>query len=321
MQKTGTRAVRRDFLTQDDRQQIHDAAVRLLETTGAKFENNEALNYLEESGAIVDRTTQIVKFPRQMVEDAMAKIPESFVMEGRDRKYDVCVGGGETSFIPTAIAVYVNDLETGEYRLSTSEDMKKIAILTDKLEEFNFTYNSVTNNDLNPAVDLVHSLEINMNNTTKPIMCGMVSGEAAEQYIQMGSVLVGGRENLKNHLILMGGACAVSPLTYPTDVLESIMAFAKVGLPVRILSMALAGATSPMSMAGTLALQNAELLAGFVLLQTITPGLPCVYATSSTLMDLRLCVATLGCAEMSMFSACTAEMARFYNMPSFVAGS
>ncbi len=320
MQKTATRWSRREFLSQDDRQQIHDASLEILEYSGAKFENDVALDYLEQAGAMVDRETKIVKFSPSMVEEARSKIPESFVMEGRNRDKDVTVGAGQTSFLPFAGAVFVNDLETGEYRPSTSKDMKDISIITDYLEEYNFTHNAVTCNDLNPSVDLVHSMAINMNNNTKPIMCGMSNAETTEQYIQMASILVGGREKLKDHHVLIGAACAVSPLTYDGDVLDSMMAFAKVGLPVRILSMALAGATSPCSVAGTLALQNAEILAGLVLMQVITPGLPCVYATSSTLMDLRMCVATLGCAEMSLFSAATAEMARFYNMPSFVAG-
>lgn len=320
MTTTATRAVRKEFLSQSDRQQIHQATLQILANTGAKFDNEEALDYLEKAGATVDRTSKIVTFPAQVVEDALKLVPESFRMAARDPKYDVMVGAGQTSFLPFAVAVYVNDLETGEYRPSTSEDMEKVAILTDYLSEYNFTHNAVTCNDMHQQTDLVRSMEINMNHNTKPIMCGMSNAQITEAYINMASVLVGGRDKLKEQPMLIGAACAVSPLTYAGEVLDSMIAFAKVGLPVRILSMALAGATSPCTLAGTLALQNAEILAGIVLLQAITPGLPSVYATSSTLMDFRLCLATLGCAEMSMFSAGTAEMARFYNLPSFVAG-
>lgn len=320
MVKTATRAVRKEFLSQEARQQVHDASIKVLETTGAKFENDRALDFLEQAGAEVNRQEKTAKFTRKLVEDAMKLAPESFVMEGRDHKYDVCIGGGETAFLPFAVAVNVNDLETGEHRTSTTEDMKKVAILTDYLEAYTLTHNAVTCNDVHPSVDLVHSMEINMNYNTKPIMCGMASGDVAEQYIQMASVIAGGREALKEHPVIIGAACAVSPLTYDADVLDCMMAFAEAGVPVRILSMALAGATSPCSLAGTLALQNAELLAGLVFLQIVAPGLPCVYATSSTLMDFRLGMATLGCAEMSLLSAGTAEMARFYNIPSFLAG-
>lgn len=84
--------------------------------------------------------------------------------------------------------------------------------------------------------------------------------------------------------------------------------------------MAMAGATSPVTLGGTLVTHNAEVLSVIVLSQLVQKGSPCIYASSTTMMDMRYTTAPVGAPELGMISASVARLAQFYNLPSFVAG-
>jgi trimethylamine--corrinoid protein Co-methyltransferase len=99
-----------------------------------------------------------------------------------------------------------------------------------------------------------------------------------------------------------------------------VIASARAGLPDNVLSMAMAGASSPVTLAGTLVTHNAEVLSGIVLAQLTERGAPCIYGSSTTAIDLRLAAASVGSPELALISAAVATLAQRYNLPSFVAG-
>jgi trimethylamine--corrinoid protein Co-methyltransferase len=117
------------------------------------------------------------------------------------------------------------------------------------------------------------------------------------------------------------GVCPVSPLKLPKDVTEVVIAAARAGLPDNVLSMAMAGASSPVTLAGTLVTHNAEVLGGIVMAQLAAPGCPCIYGSSTTAFDLRRAAATVGTPELAMINAAVPALARFYELPSYVAGA
>jgi trimethylamine--corrinoid protein Co-methyltransferase len=88
-----------------------------------------------------------------------------------------------------------------------------------------------------------------------------------------------------------------------------------------VLSMAMSGASAPVTLAGTLVVHNAEVLSGLILSQLARKGTPFVYGSSTTSMDLRLATASVGCPELAMINAAVAKLARFYSLPSWVAGA
>ena len=114
--------------------------------------------------------------------------------------------------------------------------------------------------------------------------------------------------------------CPVSPLKLPRDATEVIIESARAGVVDTILSMAMAGGSAPVTLAGTLVVHNAEVLSGIVLAQLTERGCPVMYGSSTTAMDLRLATASVGSPELALISAAAAQMARRYLLPSFVAG-
>jgi len=137
----------------------------------------------------------------------------------------------------------------------------------------------------------------------------------------MAAALVGGEDELRARPILFMGACPVSPLKIPAEACEIIIECARAGLADNILSMAMSGASSPVTVAGTLVVHNAEVLAGLVLAQLAERGAPVIYGSSTTAMDMRLATASVGSPECGIISACVAYIAKQYRLPSFVAGA
>ena len=139
--------------------------------------------------------------------------------------------------------------------------------------------------------------------------------------LEMAAAVVGGRDELRERPIVFMGVCPVSPLKLPRETCEVTIECAREGIINNILSMAMSGASSPVTLAGTLVVHNAEVLACNTLAQLTERGAPMLYGTSTTAMDMRLATATVGSPECGMFGACIAYLARRYCLPSFVAGA
>ena len=136
----------------------------------------------------------------------------------------------------------------------------------------------------------------------------------------MGAVVAGGLDKLRERPIISLCTCPTSPLQLIGPSAEVIIEAAKNWIPINILSMVMAGASSPISISGALVMHNAEVLAGITLAQLTNPGAPVIYGSSSTTLDMQQATAVVGVPEMAMISAAAADLANFYGLPSYVAG-
>ena len=127
-------------------------------------------------------------------------------------------------------------------------------------------------------------------------------------------------DNLRERPIVSFITCPVSPLQLVPETCEIIMEGARSGMAVNVLSMAMAGGTSPVTLAGTLVTHNAEILGGLTLSQLNRRGAPVLYGSSTTAMDLKLAEASVGTPECALISGAVARLARYYALPSYVAG-
>lgn len=301
-------------------EQIHLATLEVLEDVGVRIDCEEALDIFRQAGARVEDDKKIVHIPAYIVEGAVKTAPHQFTLGGRDPKNDVIVGGDRVSFIPFGEGVTVEDPYTGEIRESTKEDAAKIARLTDALDSFSYSFDTVIARDVAPETLPLHTLEAQANNTTKPLWTSPEGKRGAEYLVEMGRVIAGGDAQLKAKPVIMGGGCPISPLTLCKEYTEALIVYARAKVPFLELSMALAGGTAPTTLAGTLVTHNAEVLSSVVLSQLVQPGAPVIYGSSTTNLDLRKGTATVGSPELALINACVAQLAQFYGLPSFVAG-
>lgn len=215
----------------------------------------------------------------------------------------------------------VVDPYTGEVRQSTIKDEADVARLVDYLDQYDLVDVAVEAQDVDPAIANLESYLAMAANSSKHCTQSPHSVAESEKLIEMAAAIVGGKENLRSRPITSATVCPQSPLSLAQETCEAIITYARYGLPMNVLSMALAGGTSPVTLAGTLVTHNAEVLSGIVLAQLTKKGTPNMYGSSTTIMDLRLASASVGCPELGMLSAAASRLAQYYQIPSYVGGT
>lgn len=311
-----------NMFSQDELQEIHYATLEVLEHEGIKVFCDEAMAILDGAGAYVDRATNTVRFPQWLVEDAIRSAPRNILLAGRDPKHDMILEGKRVGFTNFGAGVMIVDPYTGELRETCKKDVGNTALVCDALDTVDIYSSAVVARDMpEKSVDL-HEAEAFLSNTTKHCQhIDLTGGAGARGYLEMGAAIVGGMEELRRRPVISALVCPVSPLQLHTNTCEVIIEFAKAGVPVNVLSMAMSGASAPITLAGTLVTHNAEVLSGIVLAQATRKGAPVMYGSSTTTFDLTYVTAPVGAPELGMINAGVAELSNFYLLPSYVAGT
>jgi trimethylamine--corrinoid protein Co-methyltransferase len=306
--------------TDDELYDIHLATLEVLEKTGLSIDTDEALDLFDGYGAQVDRTRKIVRIPPYMVEDAIRSAPSKILLAGRDPKHDKLLEAGRVHFTNFSEGIEVVDPYTGERRTPVKADLANAAKVIDYLDSIDVCEKAVGSSDVPKGVLPLHNAEAMLTNTTKHCCVGPGSGFLLEKLVEMAGIIAGGKTKFKERPILSFTTCPVSPLTLIDECCEIIMAAARTGSVVNILSMAMAGGTSPVTLAGTIVTHNAEVLGGITLNQLVQKGAPVIYGSSTTAMDLKIAAASVGTPECAVISGAVARLARYYALPSYVAG-
>ncbi len=308
------------LFTDDELEEIHLATLEVMEKTGLRFDDEEAVDVLDGGGAIVDKTTGIVKFPPYLVEDAIRSAPSKLLLAGRNPKNDFVMESNRVGFTNFGEGVFIIDPYTGEHRETTKADVAASALVADYLSEIDVYERAVGAGDVPQESVQLHNAEAWMPNTSKHGFMGPGNGYLLKKIVDMAAAIVGGRDNLQERPIISFITCPVSPLQIMKESCEIIMESARAGLACNVLSMAMAGGSSPVTLAGTLVDHNAEILGGLVLSQLTRKGSKFIYGSSTTAMDLRLAAASVGSPECALINAAVAQMATYYLLPSWVAG-
>jgi len=310
-----------NVFSDDELNDIHLATLEVLRRTGVWVEDGEALDVFEQGGADVDREAHIVRLPAHIVEEAIRCAPPTLTLCGRTADRDVVLESGRVGFTNFGEGIKVTDLESGELREPTKRDVAEATRLIDALPEIDVLERPVGAHDVPQDAVPLHNAEAIFANTTKHVFIGPINGRLLERIVDMAAAVVGGAATLRRRPLVSFITCPVSPLKLVKDCCEIIMGAARSGSAVNVLSMAMAGASSPISLSGTLVTHNAEVLSGITLAQLTARGAPVLYGSSTTAMDLRLASASVGSPECGLINAAVAQLARFYLLPSWVAGA
>ena len=309
-----------NIFSDDELYEIHLATLEVLQKTGIFVEDQEALDIFDGGSAFVDPKSKIVKIPPYVVEDAVRSAPPKLNLAGRNPKNDIVLESNRVGFTNFGEGVQVIDPYTGEVRPSVKADVAATALMVDYLSDVDVYERAVGAHDVPQAVAQLHNAEAWMANTSKHGFMGPFDGMQLRKIVEMAAAIVGGMDKLRERPIVSFITCPVSPLKLVKDCCEVIIGSARTGMVINVLSMAMAGGSSPVTLAGTLVTHNAEVLAGIILSQLTCKGAPVMYGSSTTAMDLRLATASVGSPECAMINAAVAQMARYYLLPSWVAG-
>ncbi len=308
-------------LTEAQVDAIHEASLALLATTGARFDDAEAIRDLLELGAVRHPSRKnVLTFPRSVVEEAIRKIPRFGHYCARDPANDVTFDGEHTFCHAVGGNPAMLDLETGAVRGSTLKDVEETTRMQDALEHCHTAGALVVATDVPAPVHVLKTMQVMLENTSKCVSGYALRTAEVEVLLRMGACVAGGAEPFRKRPIFTLYGSPSSPLTFDAHVCEVVRLAAANGVPVDIVPCPIAGGTAPLSLAGGLAQQNAELLAGVLLLQTVDPALPTQYSGRLSFLDLRSGRNLWGLPELGLASAATVQIAHRYHMTADVYG-
>ncbi len=310
------------ILSDDQIEQIHLSALSILWRTGVEVREDQAFEILKKAGCPTNGKT--VRIPSHLVEEAIRSAPKTFTLYGRDPNFKVTLEGRRVNYEPMIGRLNILDLETGVRRRTTLEDVGKLVRVADALEHYTLLHSGAIMPHIEGVPDEVshvHGYLTSAKNSSKVIK-GVVRGkQKARDCIRMASVIAGGEEALKRRPNIFTTCNVISPLEYMVEQTEGLIEYAKMGLPVDIASEPQLGATSPVTLAGTIAQQTAEILGMNVIAQLVHRGTPVLMGTVAAAMDLHNGTIALGGVEAAMINVAHAQMAQFYQMPSRGTGS
>jgi trimethylamine--corrinoid protein Co-methyltransferase len=311
--------LRLDVFTDDELSDIHLGTLDVLERTGVYVESEEAQEIFAGAGARVG-ADGVVRIPGHVVDEAIASTPSRLVCYGRDPKHDVVLEDGRVGFTNFGEGINVVDPYTGELRQTVKQDVADCSRIIDALPEIDVIERPLGAHDVPQETQPLHNAEAILTSCSKHAFIGPMTGYLASRMREMAAAIAGGAEKLRERPILSYITCPISPLKMVQDVCDIVMEGARSGVPVNVVSMAMAGASSPVNLAGTCVSHNAEVLSCLTLAQLTQKGAPMVYGSSTTGIDLRYASASVGSPECGLINAAIACMARAYLLPSWVAG-
>ncbi len=306
------------FLTEEEIQTIHRASLRIMEQTGLVMPLNRARReQAQDLGLKV--TEERVFFPPEVVEQALQQAPGSYTLCARNDKNDLYLDGRHGYLSLDGSGTHILDIDTGQVRTSTRADLQAAVRAADALPQISFLWPTISAQDCPERVQPLYELEAMLTHSDKHAQAmTAVDRLSAQGSVAMAAEVAGGREALRRRPLISNFQCSVSPLSYDENSLEAAFVFGEAGIPTGFLSMTIGGGTAPITVAGNLALANAEILAGITLFQRFFPGRPTFYGTSATVMELRRGGITCGGPEDFLLQAAGTQLAHFYGLPASI---
>jgi len=301
-------------LTNAQVQQIHQASLAILERTGVQVEEAQALELFTLAGANIDGNR--VRIPRALIEDTLDKTRSRVVLAGRDPKHDLILEGSRVHIGTGGAALQVLDLETTKIRSATLKDVGDMARVVDALDNIHFYLLPIYPTDIPEESVEISKYYAALANTTKHVQGGVYTIQGIRDVIEMSEHIMGSAKALRERpIVSFITSWMVSPLLFASEVTTLLIEVCQQGMPVVLSSAPMAGSTSPVTLAGTLAQLNAEQLAGLCLTQLVNPGTPVLIGPIPATADMRTGSYLAGSVEFGIANAAITQMAHFYKVP------
>lgn len=307
-------------LTDEAVQTIHDASIRVLEKTGFTYESGleDTLAMLEKAGATVDRENTRIFFPKDLITDLAANAPERVVLYSRDGKNDLDLTEHRVYLGTGGAAIKILDLQTGKARPSTLNDLYQLGRLVDRLDNIHFFLRPCVPTDIPGSAYDINVFYTALKATGKHVMAGVNDVEGFQKVLELAAMVAGGVKKLQESpFISVITSFAISPLKLCTQSTRIMQEAVRHRIPVALSCAPMAGSTSPITMAGTLAQVHAEQLVGIAICQLTNTGAPILYGGIPGMANLTNMGYLGGAVECGMMNAAIHQLANHINVPNY----
>ena len=294
-------------------QKIHDASMAMLTQSGMRFRHPEVIKILGDEGVRIIGETAY--FTEEQILRWVKKAPSEFTLFARNPDHDLTIGGDRWAYAPGY----------GAPNIITREGHQRRACLGDYITflklfhvDHRFQINGgilVQPSDLPSVTSFPVMLLATLLHSDKCLIGGGGGREETQIVMDMLSLVFGGRQELLSKPRITTIVNTLSPLQMDRDSLETLLIYARHNQPVMLTPAAMAGTTAPVTLAGAIAMSNAEALAGIALYEMINPGGPIIYGFQTTTADMRTASWTVGSPEHALAVTYGARLAKFYGLP------
>ena len=307
-------------LTEESISKVHQTVMRIIEEVGFEVNSETALGLFEGAGGRVDREKRRVCLPQEKALELIRMAPSEVKLCGQDEKHDILLGGNRVYTGTGGTALYIYEPDTGQKRLATLQDLKRIAKLVDQLDNIHLFMLPTYPSELPVEQVDVNRFFAGLDNTTKHIMGGVYTLDGVKQVIRMAEMVAGSAEALRQRPLISMITLSISPLKIDRHYGDLAVAIAERGIPLVCPAEPLCGATSPVTLAGNLVIQTVDSLMGVMLTQIVNPGTQVIFGSVATSTDLRDLKYLAGSVEMGLLNAAGAQIAQFYQLPFYATG-
>lgn len=302
------------MLERSDCLQIHRAACQILRQTGVQVFSRPGLELLRNAGAVID--DNLVKIPPSLVEAALASAPGAFNLYRRATdEVAVQLDGQRVYFGPGSDTLRYLDPRSGQRRDFQLADIADCMRLCDALPEIGFVMSVGIPRDVPDRLYFRHQFATMLRHTTKPIVFVCDGLADIEAIAAMAAAVAGGMERLSQYPSLLLYSEPTTPLQHSIEATDKLLFCAEHAIPVTHSPAPMIGGTAPITIAGAVALGNAELLSSLVMHQLKNPGAPFLYGHGVHHLDMKAMISVYGAPEFQLARVMAAEMGRFYGLP------
>jgi trimethylamine---corrinoid protein Co-methyltransferase len=319
-----------EILSEREIRDIHEAALVILRDAGIMVHHEAVLRLLADAGAVIDQNRNIARIPEPLVMDSVAVAGKRYVLCGRDAAlttrssaglpacHSARFGYGDLVLMSSPGQRAWIDSQTGQLRPATMRDLRDAIRLGDALPNITIVGSMAQPAELSENYrEVVLTAEL-VKHTAKPTRTWVHNGRTARYVLEIYRTIAGGDAVLRARPMAEAFLEPISPLQLPGDGLDVLLEFARAGQPVSIGPMAMASGTAPATLAGALAQENAEILAGVVVTQILAPGTPVTYGGIPHIMDPRTSICSFGSPEQALMAVAMVQMGRFYGFPVYI---
>jgi trimethylamine---corrinoid protein Co-methyltransferase len=301
-----------DLVGEGGARRLIEEAFDVLARTGVEIHDEETVKRLSDAGAEVGKDRR-VRIPAACVERALATVPSQFMLFDRAGNEAFLLGDGIVRFNPGSAAVHILDGNT--IRRPATRDVVRFAALTDALDPIDAQSTGLVAGDVPASIADRYRLYIGLVCCRKPMITGTFAEEGFAPMAEMLEAVAGSAEALRARPLAIFDVCPSAPLRWSHLGCRSLAECATRGIPAQLISMPLAGATAPASLAGSLVQHAAESLSGIVIHQTARPGSPIVFGGSPAVFDLKAGTTPMGSPETLLLDIGFVRVGRALKLP------
>ena len=308
------------LLSPEEQERIHQQSLKILQEVGIRFHGQRAPHILRQHGIPIDAEDKIAKIPAELVAQALAATPKSFVLGARNPAYQLLLPTPFSRYCIDGTAAFVVDFESGERRYGTTKDIEESLRIFQQMDLGMMAWAPTCAEETPAGSRALHEFFAMARYCSKHGQHELHRVEQVPYLVEGLAAIMGGEEALRQSNAYSLIYCPVAPLTHDGQMLDAYLALGEWNLPVMMMPMPVNGTTGPASLFTNLALANAEALSTIVIFQLAHPGRPLIYASATGIVDFRSGAYLAGVPEMGLQSAALTQMGKFYGLPTGAAG-